>query len=89
MGRIVVEIPGAEFPESLMRLLPGGAVAPDARYRVIVEELDGNGRSTAKRNYGAALDGVAAGLVDVEGGRLIDEEELFARLLAKHPAIQD
>lgn len=86
MGRIVVEIPGSDFPESLIRLLPGGAPLPDARYRVIVEEIDEDGKPGLKRQYGPALDGVAAGLADADGGRLIGEEELFNRLFAKHPA---
>lgn len=84
MGRIVVEIPGSEFPESLIHLLPGGSASPGSRYRLAIEEIDGTGQTTPRRH--SMLDGVAAGLADFEAGYLIDESALFERLLAKHPA---
>lgn len=82
MIKVVAEIPGFELPQSLARLLPEGCAASEARFRVTVELIADDQESASSLALG--LTGIAAGLADLDAGRLISEEDLFARLLAKY-----
>lgn len=74
MQRIVAEFSADELPAALNRLLPDGVVEHGTRWRVVLEEIGENTPADT-----SVLVGVALGLADADAGRVLEEDEVFAR----------
>jgi len=74
MQRVIAEFSASELPSALSRLLPDGAIDRGSRWRVVLEEISENGTTDT-----SVLVGVALGMADADAGRVLDEEEVFAR----------
>lgn len=77
--KITVEMRAEDLPESIKARLKTGLI-PGMPYRVTVEPV-----ADLEAKRAALLRDLDEGIADLEAGRVIDSEAVFAELLAKLP----
>ena len=76
---ITIELSGSELPDSIVARLPERPAA-DARFIVTVETALSDEEMLA-----ALRRDIEDGLADADAGRLLDADEVFAKLKARYP----